>query len=215
MKNRVRKMILLGGMLLAMSLAVCACGGEKETLDAESSQSSLDEPAPEDEGQEKEPDEEAGPEGAGAEEKPESPEVSAGPETGGEDKRTDSTQKEQPEVQNMAAEWDNVCNLEGDIKELKDGQFTVIEAFTEQSDNGGSVLVLPADSTDDSEFSKNSVTYDENTLFAIRTIYDGGARSELTEATSADLAIGQFVRVWGSFSGSELQAAQILIVKVA
>ena len=105
-------------------------------------------------------------------------------------------------------------SLEGDIKELKDGQLTVVEAITEKSDNGGDIVVAPG-SGDDSEFNKIAVTYDENTLFAIETIYDGGARSEMSAATAADLASSQFIQVWGSSSDSGLKATQICIVKVA
>ena len=104
--------------------------------------------------------------------------------------------------------------LIGDIKELKDGQLTVVEAITAKSDNGGDIIAVPG-SGDDSEFNKIAVTYDENTLFAIQTIYDGGARSEMSAATAADLASGQFIQVWGSSSGSGLKATQICIVKVA
>ena len=78
---------------------------------------------------------------------------------------------------------DSTPNLEGDIKELKDGQLTVIEAITARSDNGGDIIVGPG-SKDDSEFNKIMVTYNENTLFAIQTIYDGGAISEMSEATA-------------------------------
>ena len=56
--------------------------------------------------------------------------------------------------------------------------------------------------------------FDENTLFAVKTIYDGGARSEMTEATSSSLAADLLVEVWGDPSGSELKADQICIVKV-
>lgn len=55
---------------------------------------------------------------------------------------------------------DSRPNLEGDIKELKDGQLTVVEAITEKSDNGGDIVVSPG-SEDDSEFNKIAVTYDE------------------------------------------------------
>ena len=108
---------------------------------------------------------------------------------------------------------DSTPNLEGDIKELKDGQLTVIEAITARSDNGGDIIVGPG-SGNDSEFNKIMVTYDENTLFAIQTIYDGGDISEMSEATAADLASGQFIQVWGSSSDSGLKATQICIVKV-
>lgn len=104
-------------------------------------------------------------------------------------------------------------NLEGDIKDIRDGQFTAIEAITGKSDNGGDVIVLSGDG-DDSEFNKVTVIYGENTLFAVKTIYDGGARSETTEATSLSLAADQLVEVWGNSSGSGLKATQICIVKV-
>ena len=109
---------------------------------------------------------------------------------------------------------DSNPNLEGDIKELKDGQLTVVENIITKSDNGGDIMEGPG-SGDDSEFNKIAVTYDENTLFAIQTIYDGGARFEMSEATAADLAAGQHLRVWGSSSGSGLKATQICIVEVA
>ena len=89
----------------------------------------------------------------------------------------------------------------------------MIEAMTEKSDNGGDILISPG-SGDDSEFNRISVSYDENTLFAIQTIYDGGARSELSAATAVDLASGQFVHVWGSPSGSGMKATRICIIKV-
>lgn len=114
-----------------------------------------------------------------------------------------------------SAEWvDSTPNLEGDAKDLKDGQLTVVESVTEKSDNGGDIMVSPG-SGDDSDFNKVAVTYDENTLFAIQTIYDGGARAEMSAATAADLASGQHIQVWGSPSGSGLKATRICIVKVA
>ena len=100
------------------------------------------------------------------------------------------------------------------VRLWKDGQLTVVESVTEKADNGGDIIVSPG-SGDDSEFNKVTVTYDENTLFAIQTIYDGGARAEMSAATAADLAAGQHIQVWGSSSGSGLKATQICIVKVA
>jgi hypothetical protein len=147
---------------------------------------------------------------------PESPEAQSGESSS---QGTDSTQKEQPKAQSQSTsgtskKWvDSNPNLEGDIKELKDGQLTVVEAITAKSDNGGDIIVGPG-SGDDSEFNKIMVTYDENTLFAIQTIYDGGDISEMSEATATDLASGPFIQVWGSSSDSGLKATQICIVKV-
>ena len=223
MKKKTGKMILLTGVLCILSLAVCACGKTEEASDTQEPQVVQGEPIPEDDTEDdaSAPEPEADAEGTDTGNEPESPEASPEPQSGESSSQgTDSTQKEQPEAQSQStsgtsAEWvDSTPNLEGDIKELKDGQLTVVEAITEKSDNGGDIIVVPG-SEDDSEFNKIAVTYDENTLFAIQTIYDGGARSEMSEATAADLASGQFIRVWGSSSGSGLKATQICIVKVA
>ena len=222
MKKKTGKMILLTGVLCILSLAVCACGKKEEASDTPEPQVVQGEPIPEDDTEDdvSAPEPEADAEGTDTGNEPESPEASPEPQSGESSSQgTDSTQKEQPEAQSQStsgtsAEWvDSTPNLEGDIKELKDGQLTVVEALTEKSDNGGDIIVVPG-SEDDSEFNKISVTYNENTLFAIQTIYDGGARSEMSEATAADLASGQFIRVWGSPSGSGLKATQICIVKV-
>ena len=223
MKKKTGKMILLTGVLCILSLAVCACGKKEEASDTQEPQVVQGEPIPEDDTEDdaSAPEPEADAEGTDTGNEPESPESSPEPQSGESGSQgTDSTQKEQPEAQSQStsgtsAEWvDSTPNLEGDIKELKDGQLTVVEAITEKSDNGGDIVVSPG-SGDDSEFNKIAVTYDENTLFAIKTIYDGGARSEMSEATAADLASGQFIQVWGSSSGSGLKATQICIVKVA
>lgn len=223
MKRKTGKMILLTGVLCILSLAVCACGKTEEASDTQEPQVVQGEPVPEDDTEDdaSAPEPEADAEGTDTGNEPESPEASPEPQSGESSSQgTDSTQKEQPEAQSQStsgtsAEWvDSTPNLEGDIKELKDGQLTVVEAITAKSDNGGDIIVVPG-SEDDSEFNKIAVTYDENTLFAIQTIYDGGARSEMSEATAADLASGQFIRVWGSPSDSRLKATQICIVKVA
>ena len=223
MKRKTGKMILLTGVLCILSLAVCACGKKEEASDTPEPQVVQGEPIPEDDTEDdvSAPEPEADAEGTDTGNEPESPEASPEPQSGESSSQgTDSTQKEQPEAQSQStsgtsAEWvDSTPNLEGDIKELKDGQLTVVEAITEKSDNGGDIIVVPG-SEDDSEYNKIAVTYDENTLFAIKTIYDGGARFEMSAATAADLASGQFIQVWGSSSGSGLKATQICIVKVA
>ena len=223
MKKKTGKMILLAGVLCILSLAVCACGKTEEASDTQEPQVVQGEPVPEDDTEDdaSAPEPEADAEETDTGNEPESPEASPEPQSGeNSNQGTDSTQKEQPEAQSQStsgtsAEWvDSTPNLEGDIKELKDGQLTVVEAITEKSDNGGDIVVSPGNG-DDSEYNKIAVTYDENTLFAIKTIYDGGARFEMSAATAADLASGQFIQVWGSSSGSGLKATQICIVKVA
>ena len=223
MKKKTGKMLLLTGALCILSLAVCACGKTEEASDTQEPQVVQGEPIPEDDTEDNvsAPEPEADAEGTDTGNEPESPEASPEPQSGESSSQgSDSTQKEQPEAQSQStsgtsAQWvDSNPNLEGDIKELKDGQLTVVENIITKSDNGGDIMVGPG-SGDDSEFNKIAVTYDENTLFAIQTIYDGGARFEMSEATAADLAVGQHLRVWGSSSGSGLKATQICIVEVA
>ena len=195
MKKKTRKMVLLTGVLCMLSLAVCACGKTEEPQDAAEPQVVQGEPIPEDDTKEEDstPEPSAETEGTGGEDKQESP----GASTSG-----------------TSAQWDDSTpNLEGSVKDLKDGQLTVVESIIEKADNGGDIMVGPG-SGDDSEFNKVTVTYDENTLFGIQTIYDGGARFEMSEATAADLAAGQHIQVWGSSSGSGLKATEICIVKV-
>ena len=169
MKRKTGKMILLTGVLCILSLAVCACGKKEEASDTPEPQVVQGEPIPEDDTEDdasaSEP--EADAEGTDTGNEPESPEASPEPQSGESSSQgTDSTQKEQPEAQSQStsgtsAEWvDSTPNLEGDIKELKDGQLTVVEAITEKSDNGGDIVVSPG-SEDDSEFNKIAVTYDE------------------------------------------------------
>lgn len=196
MKKKTGKMILLTGMLCILGLAVCACGKTGDTSDAREPQAAQGEPvAGEDTGDDvSTPEPTADTEGTGA-----------------------GKEAEEPEAQNTSdtsAEWvDSTPGLEGNIKDLKDGQITVVEAIIEEADNGVEIMMSPGDG-DDSEFHKVTVTYDENTLFAIQTIYDGGARSEMSEATAADLSSDQLVQVWGSSSDSGWTATQICIVKV-
>ena len=218
MKKKTRKIVLLTGVLCVLSLAVCACGKEEDVAEPQVVQG---EPIPEDETKEEDatPEPSAETEGTEDEDKQESPEAETVPESGeNSNSGTDSTQKEEPEAKSTSgtsAQWvESMPNLEGDAKDLKDGQLTVVEYVTEKADNGGDIVVSPG-SGDDSEFNKVTVTYDENTLFAIQTIYDGGARAEMSAATAADLAAGQHIQVWGSSSGSGLKATQICIVKVA
>ncbi len=185
MKKKTGKMILLTGVLCTLSLAVCACGKTEEP------QAVQGEPISEyDTKNDSIPEPSAETEGESSEDKRKSP-------------------------SDAPAQWvDSTPNLEGEAKDLKDGQLTVVEYVTEKTDDGGDIMAAPADG-DDSEFNKITVTYDENTLFAIQTIYDGGSRVEMSAATAADLAAGQSIRVWGSLSGSSLKATQICIVKVA
>ncbi len=219
MKNRVRKKILLTGMLCAMSAAAAACGGANEPAAAEEQQEDAKRTAPEAETGNSgfAPETEAGNSGSAPETEAGNSDSAPETEAGNSDSAPEMAagSDNTPPAENVPAVWsDTPPDLEGDIKELQDGRLTVVKAITETGADGGEIMAVPSAGADDSEFDKVPVTYDENTLFAIQTIYDGGARFEMSEATAADLAEGQGVKVWGSPSGETLDAAQICIIKV-
>lgn len=125
MKKKAGKMILLTGVLCILSLAVCACGKTEEAPDAEEPRMFQGEPIQEDD----------------IKDDVSTPEPSA-------------EQLEARTTTGTSAEWvDSTPNLEGDAKDLKDGQLTVVESVTEKSDNGGDIMVSPG-SGDDSDFNK-------------------------------------------------------------
>ena len=194
MRNKIRRGILLTGILCVMSFMACACGKDEAAVGAEEQQSDADDSDP-----------------AGD---VLSPKASADEEEAG--AAQDFPPETQAEAQNTPSAWeDSAPDLEGTIKELQDGRLTVVEAVTgTDDDEGGSIMAAPAPGADDSEFNKVTVTYNEKTLFAIKTIYDGGARSEMEEATAQDLEKDRSVEVWGSLSGGELKATQICILYV-
>lgn len=200
MKTRVTKIVLLTGMLCTVSTGICACRGEKAVTDANAQQSQMGEPIAQDDV---------------SVPQPPALNLPADETFASEDSGRDDMPNEQPSAEDLSDTWDESSpDLEGDIKELKDGQFTLIEAIQEEVENGAAMAV-PASGSDDIDFHKTPVTYDDNTLFAIKTIYDGGERYEITETTAAELASGQFVEIWGSILEDKVKAKQIRIVKVA
>ena len=208
MKNRVKKVLMLTGILCVMGITLCACQGTKEVSDENQNQ------------------EEIG--GTDSKEKDipnEDQEQEDPSETNSEDDAADNTLNQESNTENAdktngsqseakGGEINTAApNLEGTIKDIQEKQLTVVESITEESENGGDIMVGPG-SSDDSEFNKVTVTYDDNTVFVIKNIYDGGARSETENGTSSDLTTGQMVEIWGTSAADGLQATQICIVKV-
>ena len=208
MKNRVKKVLMLTGILCVMGITLCACQGTKEVSDENQNQ------------------EEIG--GTDSKEKdiPNENQKQEDPsETNSEDDAADNTLNQESNTENAdktnesqseakGGEINTAApNLEGTIKDIQEKQLTVVESITEESENGGDIMVGPG-SGDDSEFNKVTVTYDDNTVFVIEYIYDGGARSETENGTASDLTTGQMVEIWGSSTADGMQATQICIVKV-
>ncbi|SQB10138.1 hypothetical protein [Enterocloster clostridioformis] len=153
-----QKLVLLTGILCAVSLMVCACGSKKyepieviapevQPLDTEED-AEKETPVTEQDMENEETDTEADKEEAGSSAKQGNDENTADTEGAQENKSaaggspsteepkntenisgTESVQENQPTLQSASSEWvDSTPNLEGDAKDVQAGQFTVVEA---------------------------------------------------------------------------------------
>ena len=208
MKNRVKKVLMLTGILCIMGITLCACQGTKEVSDENQNQEEIGRTDSKVKDILNEDQEQEDPSETNSED-------DAADDTLNQESNTENTDKTNGSQSEAKGGEINTAapNLEGTIKDIQEKQLSVVESITEESENGGDIMVGPG-SGDDSEFSKVTVTYDDNTVFVIKNIYDGGARSETENGTSSDLTTGQMVEIWGTSAADGLQATQICIVKV-
>ena len=205
MKNRVKKVLMLTAILCVMGITLCACQGTKEVSDENQNQEEIggtdskEKDIPNEDQEQEDP----------SETNSEDDTLNQEPDTENAGKTNNGSQSEVNGGEINTAD----PNLEGHIKDIQGKQLTVVESVIEKSENGGDIMVGPG-SGDDSEFNKVTVTYDDNTVFVIEYIYDGGARSETENGTASDLTTGQMVEIWGSSTADGMQATQICIVKV-
>lgn len=193
MKKKASKILMLTGVLCVIGVTVCACQSTKEAPAQKPEQEDMED--------------------AGLGEDAADADLNMEPEKDDMDEENGNKPSSETGESNNGSIKEDSPNLEGSIKEIKGTQLTVVEAITGQSECGGDIMVGPG-SGDDSEFSKVEVTYDEDTVFVIKTIYDGGARFETEKGAVSDLAAGQTVQVWGTSTADGLKATQISIVKV-
>lgn len=179
--------MVLAGMAGVMIFGMCGCGNSEGSSDAE----------PETE--------------LGAPEESAEPEESTEPETPSDEPSAPDLEAESAE--GSASRKEGNEDLIGDILELGDGQFTVVASESEETDDGGAILVAPAEGSDVSDFAQVSVSYDEDTDIYIRMIYDNGARYEDTDGSAEDLSRDDMVLVWGTCGAGQttIQADQIQI----
>ena len=208
MKNRVKKVLMLTGILCVMGITLCACQGTKEVSDENQNQEEIGGTDSKEKDIPNEDQEQENPSETNSEDDAADNTLNQESNTENADKTNESQSEAKGGEINTAAP-----NLEGTIKDIQEKQLTVVESITEESENGGDIMVGPG-SGDDSEFNKVTVTYDDNTVFVIKNIYNGGARSETENGTSSDLSTGQMVEIWGTSAADGLQATQICIVKV-
>lgn len=208
MQNRVKKVLMLTTILCVMGTTVCSCQNTKETQYDRQEQDNEEanyeaEKAPIEEKESKNPsgtisEDDAGDHGSNRE---------SDKEDG------DENNHENQSETNGGTITSATPDLEGTIKKIRGRRLTVVESMTEKGDHGGDVIVSPG-SGDDSKYNKIGVECDENTVFIIKNIYEGGARSKIKNGSASDLNLGQSIEVWGSSKKGVLKATQICIISV-
>lgn len=108
--------------------------------------------------------------------------------------------------------WDS-CQMElsGDIQEIGDMQFTVSEIITSEGEDGVQIAISV---TDESKMNLITVVYNEDTYFYKRTIRNGGADFEDSDASPDDLKKGGTAEMKGTYEGEVFHASEIQIVEV-
>lgn len=108
--------------------------------------------------------------------------------------------------------------ISGEITSLADGSFIITKYYTEETEDGGKVMVSMASSAEgeevpEEEFPSITVKYTENTAFEVLSIQSAdGSDFSRDEGTENDLKTGVSVDITGSFQGEEFLADAITIV---
>lgn len=104
--------------------------------------------------------------------------------------------------------------LAGEIRELRTMQFT-INKITQMTDeeSGAEIMVIGAPGNEE-DMELITVVYDENTKFDKRTIRNGGADYEDTDASPDDMEKEMTAEMKGSYEGDVFHASEVRLVKV-
>lgn len=198
MKNRWKKLMIVLGTAGVMSLAVYGCSGgtAQET------------------GQEEMSGTEAR---ATSEDRTEARATSEGrteEQTTSEDGTEDVQQEDSSDGEkNVPEEAADIEELMGDIQRIGEGQFVVAEIYQETMDDGSELMVVDA-SGNEENMNLITVVYDDSTVFFKRTIRNGGADYEDSEAAADDLEEGLTAEMEGSYEGEIFHASRIKLIEV-
>ena len=161
MINRVKKVLILTGILCVIGITLCACQGTKEVSDENQNQEEIGGTDSKEKYIPNEDQEQEDPSETNSEDDAD--------DTLNQESNTENTDETNGSQSGAKGGEINTSapNVEGTIKEIQEKQLTVVEYITEECENGGDIMVGPG-SGDDSEFSKVTVTYDDNTVFVLK-----------------------------------------------
>lgn len=106
------------------------------------------------------------------------------------------------------------ADFEGTVWKMDTNSFYIAPGDAEILENGEILAIGASTDAEIPDSDLVQVVFDENTHFYIRTIYDGGARYDDTDAAFKDIEKDQSVSMKGSFENDIFHAAEIRISKV-
>lgn len=106
------------------------------------------------------------------------------------------------------------ADFEGTVWKMDTNSFYIAPGAAEILENGEILAIGASTDAEIPDSDLVQVVFDENTHFYIRTIYDGGARYDDTDAAFKDIEKDQSVSLKGSFENDIFHAAEIRISKV-
>lgn len=106
------------------------------------------------------------------------------------------------------------ADFEGTVWKMDTNSFYIAPGDAEILENGAILAGVASTDTEIPDSDLVQVVFDENTHFYIRTIYDGGARYDDTDAAFRDIEKDQMISMKGSFENDIFHATEIRISKV-
>lgn len=103
--------------------------------------------------------------------------------------------------------------LSGEVYEIGDMQFVVNEITVMKGEGDTEIMVVGAPGNEE-DMNLITVTYDENTRFHKRTIWNGGADYEDSDASREDLERGMTAEMQGSYEDDIFHASEVQLVEV-
>lgn len=112
-----------------------------------------------------------------------------------------------------AAESSALEELSGDVYEIGTMQFVVNEITVIKGEGDTAIMVVGAPGNE-ADMNLITVAYDEDTRFYKRTIRNGGADYEDSDASPEDLAEGMTAEMKGNYEGDVFHASEVQLVEV-
>lgn len=106
------------------------------------------------------------------------------------------------------------ADFEGSVYVINADSFSILPNESELMEDGSLLKAEIAPGVEISEEDLVKITFDDNTVFTLRDIYDGGARYEDSNVSFEDVQKGISVSLKGEFENDIFHASAVRIIKV-